>query len=137
MAPFNGTRRDEGTRPVPARDRPLHDGPLVYVITNPPLYITEEQLAEGSDTIDKALTAADRFVTGYPQAVATETGPKRLAGKVVVITGATSASGGRAPSGSPRRAPRSSPGRGARPRARRSSTRSSAPAARPSSWRAT
>jgi taurine--2-oxoglutarate transaminase len=65
MAPFNGSS-DE----MKALDRSMLDAGVYtmvrwwYVMTNPPLCIDEEQLAEGFAAIDQALTAADRSVTG-------------------------------------------------------------------------
>ena len=65
MAPFNGIS-DE----MKAFDRSLLDAGVYtmvrwwYVMTNPPLCIDEEQLAEGFEAIDQALSATDRSVTG-------------------------------------------------------------------------
>ena len=65
MTPFNGTS-DE----MKAVAKYLRDNDVYTMIannsihTNPPLCITEEQLAEGFDVIDGALDIADRAVTG-------------------------------------------------------------------------
>jgi taurine---2-oxoglutarate transaminase len=65
MAPFNGSS-DE----MKAFDRSLLDAGVYtmvrwwYAMTNPPLCIDEEQLAEGFEAIDQALSAADRSVSG-------------------------------------------------------------------------
>jgi taurine---2-oxoglutarate transaminase len=65
MTPFNGTS-DE----MKAVGRFLRDNGVYTMIannsihTNPPLPITEEQLAEGFDVIDRALDIADQAVTG-------------------------------------------------------------------------
>jgi taurine--2-oxoglutarate transaminase len=65
MTPFNGTS-DE----MKAVARHLRDNGLYTMIannsihTNPPLCITQEQLAEGFAIIDAALDIADRAVTG-------------------------------------------------------------------------
>ena len=65
LTPFNGTS-DE----MKAVGKYLRDHSLYTMIannsvhTNPPLCITEEQLAEGFDIIDAALDIADRAVTG-------------------------------------------------------------------------
>jgi taurine--2-oxoglutarate transaminase len=65
MTPYNGTS-DE----MKAVGKALREGGLYTMVannsihTNPPLSITEEQLAEGFDIIDRALDAADQAVTG-------------------------------------------------------------------------
>jgi taurine--2-oxoglutarate transaminase len=65
LTPFNGTS-DE----MKAVGKYLRDNHLYTMIannsihTNPPLCITEEQLAEGFEIIDGALDIADRAVTG-------------------------------------------------------------------------
>jgi taurine---2-oxoglutarate transaminase len=65
MTPYNGTS-DE----MKAVGKALRDGGVYTMVannsihTNPPLSITEEQLAEGFDVIDRALDAADQAVTG-------------------------------------------------------------------------
>ena len=65
MTPFNGTS-DE----MKAVGKYLRDNGLYTMIannsihTNPPLCITEEQLAEGFEIIDRALDIADQAVTG-------------------------------------------------------------------------
>lgn len=64
MTPFNGSS-DE----MKAVGAALRDGGLYTMLannsihTNPPLCITEEQLAEGFEIIDRALDVADRVVT--------------------------------------------------------------------------
>jgi taurine--2-oxoglutarate transaminase len=64
LTPFNGTS-DE----MKAVAKALRDAGLYTMIannsihTNPPLCITDEQLAEGFDIIDRALDVADRAVT--------------------------------------------------------------------------
>ncbi len=63
MTPFNGTS-DE----MKAVGKYLRDNDIYTMIannsihTNPPLCITEEQLAEGFDIIDRALDIADEAV---------------------------------------------------------------------------
>jgi taurine--2-oxoglutarate transaminase len=63
MTPFNGTS-DE----MKAVGKYLRDHDIYVMIannsihTNPPLCITEEQLAEGIDIIDRALDIADEAV---------------------------------------------------------------------------
>ena len=65
LTPFNGTS-DE----MKAIGKSLRDGGLYTMImnnsihTNPPLCITEVQLAEGFEIIDRALDIADQAVTG-------------------------------------------------------------------------
>ena len=65
LTPFNGTS-DE----MKGIGRSLRDGGLYTMIannsihTNPPLCITEDQLAEGFEIIDRALDIADQAVTG-------------------------------------------------------------------------
>jgi taurine--2-oxoglutarate transaminase len=65
LTPFNGTS-DE----MKAIGKSLRDGGLYTMImnnsihTNPPLCITEAQLAEGFEIIDRALDIADQAVTG-------------------------------------------------------------------------
>ena len=65
LAPFNGTS-DE----MKAIGKFFRDNGLYTMIannsihTNPPLCITEEQLAEGFEIIDRALDIADQAVTG-------------------------------------------------------------------------
>jgi taurine--2-oxoglutarate transaminase len=65
LTPFNGTS-DE----MKAVGKFLRDNGVYTMIannsihTNPPLCITEEQLAEGFDVIDRALDIADQAVTG-------------------------------------------------------------------------
>jgi taurine--2-oxoglutarate transaminase len=65
MAPFNGSS-DE----MKAFERSVLDAGVYtmvrwwYAMTNPPLCIDEEQLAEGFAAIDQALSATDRSVTG-------------------------------------------------------------------------
>jgi taurine--2-oxoglutarate transaminase len=65
LTPFNGTS-DE----MKAIGKSLRDGGLYTMImnnsihTNPPLCITEAQLAEGFEIVDRALDIADRAVTG-------------------------------------------------------------------------
>jgi taurine--2-oxoglutarate transaminase len=65
MAPFNGAS-DE----MKALDRFLLDAGVYtmvrwwYVMTNPPLSITEDQLAEGFAVLDQALSVTDRSVRG-------------------------------------------------------------------------
>ena len=65
MTPFNGTS-DE----MKAVGKYLRDNDVYTMIannsihTNPPLCITDEQLAEGFDVIDRALDIADEGVTG-------------------------------------------------------------------------
>ena len=49
MAPFNGTTDEMvGARQALPRGRPLHLRALEHFFTNPPLTITEEELARGS-----------------------------------------------------------------------------------------
>jgi taurine--2-oxoglutarate transaminase len=63
MAPYNG-QSDE----MKAVAKQLRENGLYTfvrwntIMTNPPLTITEEQLAEGFDIIDRALAAADEGV---------------------------------------------------------------------------
>jgi Adenosylmethionine-8-amino-7-oxononanoate aminotransferase len=65
MTPFNGTS-DE----MKAVGKFLRDNDVYTMIannsihTNPPLCITEEQLAEGFEVIDRALDIADQAVQG-------------------------------------------------------------------------
>jgi taurine--2-oxoglutarate transaminase len=65
LTPFNGTS-DE----MKAIGKSLRDGGLYTMImnnsihTNPPLCITEAQLAEGFEIVDRALDIADQAVTG-------------------------------------------------------------------------
>ena len=65
MAPFNGASEE-----MKALDRFLLDAGVYtmvrwwYVMTNPPLCITEEQLAEGFVALDQALSYADHSVRG-------------------------------------------------------------------------
>ena len=55
--------RDEGDRQVPARRTGLYTMlPNNSIHTNPPLCITEDQLAEGFEIIDRALEIADQAV---------------------------------------------------------------------------
>ena len=65
MAPFNGTSPEM----VQLYRFLLDHGVFVnlhwnQVMTNPPLPITEEELAEGFDILDRALEITDRAVTG-------------------------------------------------------------------------
>ena len=64
MTPFNGTSDEMKAVGVLPRERSLHDDRQQLVHTNPPLCITEEQLAEGFAIIDQALDIADQAVTG-------------------------------------------------------------------------
>jgi taurine--2-oxoglutarate transaminase len=63
MAPFNSTSAE-----MAAVGRELREGGLYTFVrwnsffTNPPLCITEAELREGFDIIDRALVAADRVV---------------------------------------------------------------------------
>ncbi len=65
MAPYNGT-----SEPMQKLARFFRDEGLYTFVrwntffTNPPLSITEDQLAEGFDIIDRALDIADQAVTG-------------------------------------------------------------------------
>lgn len=65
MAPFNGTSPE-----MAQLYRFLLDNGVFVnlhwnqVMTNPPLPITEEQLGEGFDVLDRALEITDRAVTG-------------------------------------------------------------------------
>ena len=65
MAPFNGTSPEMAALSKFFRDEGLYT--LVrwnYFYTNPPLPITEEQLREGFELIDRALDVTDNAVTG-------------------------------------------------------------------------
>ena len=65
MAPFNGTSPEMAQ----LYRFLLDNGVFVLlhwnqVMTNPPLTITEEELAEGFEVLDRALEITDRAVTG-------------------------------------------------------------------------
>jgi taurine--2-oxoglutarate transaminase len=65
MTPFNGTSDEMKAIGAHFREHGLYTMVSNNSIhTNPPLCITEEQLAEGFAIIDSALDAADRVVTG-------------------------------------------------------------------------
>jgi taurine--2-oxoglutarate transaminase len=65
MTPFNGTSDEMKGVAKYLRDNDVYTMIANHSIhTNPPLCITEEQLAEGFDVIDGALDIADRAVTG-------------------------------------------------------------------------
>jgi taurine--2-oxoglutarate transaminase len=65
MAPFNGTSDEMKAISGFLNDRGLFTMVRMNgIMTNPPLCITEEQLAEGFGIIDEALALADEAVTG-------------------------------------------------------------------------
>jgi taurine--2-oxoglutarate transaminase len=65
LTPFNGTSEEMKAIGTYFRDHGLYTMIANNSIhTNPPLCITEEQLAEGFDIIDGALDIADRAVAG-------------------------------------------------------------------------
>ena len=65
LTPFNGTSDELKAIGKFFRDNGLYTMVINNSIhTNPPLCITEEQLAEGFDIIDRALDIADQAVTG-------------------------------------------------------------------------
>jgi taurine--2-oxoglutarate transaminase len=65
MTPFNGTSDEMKAIGTFLRDNGLYTMIANSSIhTNPPLCITEDQLAEGFDVIDRALDIADQAVTG-------------------------------------------------------------------------
>ncbi len=65
LTPYNGTSDEMKAMGKFFRDNGLYTfAPNNSIHTNPPLCITEEQLAEGFDIIDRALDIADQAVTG-------------------------------------------------------------------------
>jgi taurine--2-oxoglutarate transaminase len=65
MAPYNGTSDEMAALGTAFRENGLYT--LVrwnYFFTNPPLTISEDELAEGFATIDRALDATDRAIAG-------------------------------------------------------------------------
>ena len=65
LTPYNGTSDEMKAIGKFLRDEGLYTFcPNNSIHTNPPLCITEEQLAEGFDVIDRALDIADQAVTG-------------------------------------------------------------------------
>jgi taurine--2-oxoglutarate transaminase len=65
MAPYNGTSDEMAALGTAFRENGLYT--LVrwnYFFTNPPLTISEDELAEGFATIDRALDATDRAISG-------------------------------------------------------------------------
>ncbi len=65
LTPFNGTSDEMKAIGKYFRDNGLYTMvPNNSIRTNPPLCITEEQLAEGFEIIDRALEIADQAVTG-------------------------------------------------------------------------
>jgi taurine--2-oxoglutarate transaminase len=65
MTPFNGTSDEMKAVGKSLREQGLFTMILNNSVhTNPPLCITEEQLAEGFEIIDRALDIADQSVTG-------------------------------------------------------------------------
>jgi taurine--2-oxoglutarate transaminase len=65
MTDFNGTSDEMKAVSKSLREQGVYAFvPNNSIHTNPPLCITEEQLAEGFDAIDKALEVADQAVTG-------------------------------------------------------------------------
>lgn len=64
LTPYNGTSDEMKAIATFFRDNGLYTfAPGNSIHTNPPLCITEEQLAEGFDVIDRALDIADRAAT--------------------------------------------------------------------------
>jgi taurine--2-oxoglutarate transaminase len=65
MAPFNGTSPEMTALGRFFRDQGLYTFVRWnYFFTNPPLSITEEELREGFDIIDRGLTITDQAVVG-------------------------------------------------------------------------
>jgi taurine--2-oxoglutarate transaminase len=65
LTPFNGTSDEMKAIGKFFRDNGLYTfAPNNSIHTNPPLSITEDQLAEGFEIIDRALDIADQAVTG-------------------------------------------------------------------------
>jgi taurine--2-oxoglutarate transaminase len=65
LAPYNGTTDEMKAIGKYFRDHGLYTFVANHIIhTNPPLCITEEQLAEGFEVIDRALDIADQAVQG-------------------------------------------------------------------------
>jgi taurine--2-oxoglutarate transaminase len=65
LTPYNGTSDEMKAIGKFFRENGLYTfAPNNSIHTNPPLSITEEQLAEGFDVIDRALDIADQAVTG-------------------------------------------------------------------------
>ena len=65
MAPFNGTSPEMAALSKFFRDEGLYTlTRWNYFFTNPPLPITEEELREGFDVIDRGLDITDKAVTG-------------------------------------------------------------------------
>jgi len=65
LTPFNGTSEEMKAIGAFLRENGLYTMIANNSIhTNPPLCITEDQLAEGFEIIDRALEIADRAVTG-------------------------------------------------------------------------
>jgi taurine--2-oxoglutarate transaminase len=65
LTPYNGTSDEMKAIGKFFRDNGLYTfAPNNSIHTNPPLCITEDQLAEGFDVIDRALDIADQAVTG-------------------------------------------------------------------------
>ena len=65
LTPFNGTSDEMKAMAKFFRDNHVYVfTPNNSIHTNPPLCITEEQLAEGFDVIDRALDIADQAVQG-------------------------------------------------------------------------
>ena len=65
LTPYNGTSDEMKAIAKFFRENGLYTfAPNNSIHTNPPLCITEEQLAEGFDIIDRALDIADQAVTG-------------------------------------------------------------------------
>ena len=65
LTPYNGTSDEMKAIGKFFRENGLYTFlPNNSIHTNPPLCITEDQLAEGFDIIDRALDIADQAVTG-------------------------------------------------------------------------
>ena len=65
MTPFNGTSDEMKAVAKYLRDNGLYTMVANTIHTNPPLTITEEQLADGFEIIDRALDFADQGVRGW------------------------------------------------------------------------